>query len=273
MKKNILITCSLLVTLLSFGQHTIILRTGEKLNGQVIGGRKDSINFNFFGNKLHFAHSDIKAIYFVQEDEVEPAVKPTLAAPAVKAKAAITAPTNEEVVVQPTQAKAKVNIGGTINYYLTKQNISKADSGAQVIVVDSTKVPTFNIAIVDTFHFGNAYREIYQQYKMAHTKVPADIPEQLAIWKADNKNNFDLLSRRVYKNIKMIKNSPDGKTATTDFRGQFSIPVEPGTYYVYVVSNNAQGQTIVDQDGKIYCRKVVVKGDQDELFKTSFDVF
>lgn len=269
MKKNLLITCSLLISLISFGQHTIILKTGEKLNGQVLGGRKDSINFSFFGNKIHFAHTDIKAIYFVQEDEI--IETPVITAPVVKAKRVeASAP---ETVVETAKPMTSVKIGGTINYYLTKENISKADSGAQVIVVDSTKVPTFNIAIVDTFHFGNAYREIYQQYKLSHTKVPSDIPEQLAIWKADNKNNFDLLSRRVYKNIKMITNSPEGKKATTDFRGQFSIPVEAGTYYVYVVSNNAKGQTMIDQDGKIYCRKVVVKGDQDELFKTSFDVF
>lgn len=298
MKKIVILTCSLIFALLCFGQNIIYLKTGDKLNGKVLGGKKDSIYFNFLGNKLRFANSDIKAIFFSQEALDELTTPPAPPAPVVveKPKTAKATKTAEVIVDDPNAAteeaqtatpaeteaaptpKTKVNskqvkIGGTINYYLTKDNISKADSGAQVFIVDSAKVPTFKIAVVDTFHFGNAYREIYQQYKLTHTKVPDDITEQLKLWNADDKNNFDLLSRRVYKNINLLKNSLEKETAIADFRGQFSIPVKAGTYYVYIISNFAKGQTPVDMDGKIYCRKIIVKGDIDELFKVSFDVF
>lgn len=303
MKKNILLTSLLLITLLCFSQHIIILKTGEKLNGKVIGGKKDSIHFNFLGNKMRFSHADIKTIYFSPEalEEQTAAPEPEVIVPAkvnkpAKARkvevivedpnasnetetvaanipTAEAAATNNAPAVAPQTASKLAKIGGTINYYLTKENISKADSGARVLIVDSAKVPAFKIAVVDTFHFGNAYREIYQQYKLSHTKVPDDIPEQLAMWKANDKNSFDLLARRVYKNTNMLKNAPEAESAIADFRGQFSIPVKPGTYYVYIVSNNAVGQTMVDLEGKVYCRKVTVKGDQDELFKVSFDVF
>lgn len=280
MKKVILFSIAFLIGLLCFSQHTMYLKSGEKLKGKLIGFKKDSISYLFMGNKLRVAQKDVIAVYFNDSIEIpqiannKPTTQPTASAQVMTQQAETTVP--KPAIVEQAKPAAEQKPGkiiGAITYYIIKKNITKPDSASRIYLIDSTKVPKFDITVVDTFYFGNAYREIYDQYKTSHTKMPNDIPQQLILWKANDKNSFDMLSRRAFKNVSMLKNTTNKIKTMADENGKFSFTVKPGTYYLYIVSNYVQGETVVDLEGKTYCKKVVVKSDDEVFVKNNFDVF
>ncbi len=282
MRKFIAIITALILSSVLFAQHVLYLNSGEKLTGEVSGGKKDTLFFSFYGNNLKIAHDNITAIYFSSEEQapakplatsapVAPIPPAVVAAPIPAADPTNTAaPTNNTTA---TQNQANGSIRGVITYYLTKQNVTKPDVGARVTIIDSASVPDFNLAVVDTFHFGNSYREIYNQYKLNHAKVPRDIPEQMMIWKSDTKTTFDLLTRRAYKEINTLKKAENQIKSSTDEKGLFNVTIKPGTYYIYIISSYATGETIMDLDGKVYCKKIHVKSGDESFIRNSFDVF
>ncbi len=281
MKKFITISIALTLSSILFAQHVLYLKSGEKLTGTVNGGVKDTLFFSFYGNNIKIAHENITAVYFseneaapIQAPVAAPSAPAPMAAPAIAAVPSATpapAATNTNNAAAKDQADG--NVRGVVTYYLTKQNVTKPDVGARVTIVDSASVPDFNLAVVDTFHFGNSYLEIYNQYKLNHAKVPRDIPEQMMVWKSDTKTTFDLLTRRAYKEINTLKKAENQIKSTTDDKGLFNVTLKPGTYYVYIISNYATGETIMDLDGKVFCKKVHIKSKNESFVRSSFDVF
>jgi hypothetical protein len=195
----------------------------------------------------------------------------TIAVPAPVPVVTMTVPTPKKAPV--ADAKQEGKIKGIISYYITKNNISKPDSGAQVLIVDSINVPQFDIAAVDTFLFGSAYREIANQYKLTGDKVPDEITEQLKGWKVADDGAFDKVTQRADKNITLLKNSGTAQNITVDKDGFFNITTKAGIYYVLISSEKAKGNNLIEKEGKVFCKKIMVTKELDAIVKNSFDVY
>jgi len=174
-------------------------------------------------------------------------------------------------VVAVKQDEGKIK--GIISYYITKNNISRPDSGAQVLIVDSANVPQFNVTAVDTFLFGSAYREIAQQYKVTGDKVPDEITDQLKVLKVLDDNAFEQVVKQADKNINLLKNSGAAQNLIVDKNGFFNITTKTGIYYVLISSLKAKGNNTIEKGGKIFCKKIMVTKELDTIVKNSFDVY
>jgi hypothetical protein len=75
MKKIIFILSAILFSYSVNAQHTLVLKSGEKMNGEVKKLEDGKITFMFKGNAMTFTVAEIEAIYFSKKAE-DAAAKP-----------------------------------------------------------------------------------------------------------------------------------------------------------------------------------------------------
>src|ERR1017187_10287330 len=64
MKKTVALGLSLFFSFTVMAQHTVVLKTGEKMNGMVESMKEGVISFKFKGNEMKLKVSDVSAVYF-----------------------------------------------------------------------------------------------------------------------------------------------------------------------------------------------------------------
>ncbi|MDR1679266.1 MAG: hypothetical protein LBR81_05745 [Prevotellaceae bacterium] len=279
MKRLILAIFTLLLASASFGQHIFFLKNGDKLRGRFDGGNSDTVYLRLLGNNLLIAREEIAAIYF--DDKQAPKdlfAQPVTPLPAAQEVSQAPLPPVVSTVAPPPappaiEALATARIRGMANDYYNQENKTVPDNGAKVWIVDSARVPQFDITVIDTFTIGNTYREIYNQYKKTNIKVPSDIPAQLRVFKSNNERNFEQLCRRAANQLNVITNSPAVKTTAANAEGSYELAVAPGTYFVFVRSNISKGNNSLETEGKVYCTKVRVADAGEATVRNSFDIF
>jgi hypothetical protein len=60
---------------------------------------------------------------------------------------------------------------------------------------------------------------------------------------------------------------------TISANGDYSIKVEPGTYYIFINSKNRKGLTISESMGQIYCKKIVIEENEIRDISHNFEVY
>lgn len=252
--KYILIFLFIVVfTSITFGQHTLVLKSGETMKGKVERFRNDSLTFNFKGNKIQFKSSEIVAVYFSEKDITKE--QPTIPAP----------------VITP---KPEGKISGVVTYYFNDNYGDKPDVGAQVLIINSLNVPNFNYATVDSFRYANTYKILYSSYAK-RGKVPDDIKENVQKYGVETQEGFDALDNRAGDELNKIRfnNIIYCTKVSVDGNGTFSANVEPGKYYVYITSNNRKGRNMTEVMGKVNCKEVVVKSGETSNVNAKFDLY
>ncbi|MEE3405942.1 MAG: hypothetical protein VZR73_17860, partial [Acutalibacteraceae bacterium] len=68
------------------------------------------------------------------------------------------------------------------------------------------------------------------------------------------------------------RNNKNAIHSTCDADGRFIVPVNSGTYYVLVISKQTKGESVVEQDGKMFCKKITIKPDEDYVLSVKFEV-
>lgn len=253
MKKSIFFFALTFIVNLTFGQNVLYLKNGDKINGKFEGYKKDTIIFNLQGNKIKYSSKAVSAIYFDQ----------------------LIAPKNITNLNELDKAESKQEgkIYGVITYFFNKNYGDKPDVGAKVFIVDSSKVKDFDISLLDTFHYGNSYRQMYLFYKSIKMKVPIELMIQVRKYNVENKNSFDSLDYRAFQSIiEKIENSKYVKEIVIDGVGNYSLNVLPGTYYVCFKSNNRKSSNVTESDGKVRCFKAIVKDGDDTNVSYNFEL-
>jgi hypothetical protein len=254
MKKSILFFAFTLIVNLTFGQNVLYLKNGDKINGKFEGYKKDTIIFNLQGNKLKYSSKVVSAIYFDQ----------------------LIAPKNitNSIELNKAESKQEGKIYGVITYFFNKNYGDKPDVGAKVFIVDSSKVSGFDISLLDSFHYGNSYRQMYLSYKSMKMDVPIEVMNQVKKYNVENKTSFDSLDYRTYRSVfGKIQISKYVKETVIDGVGNYSLNVLPGTYYVYIKSNNRKGSSITEISGKVRCFKIIVKDGNETNVSYNFGLY
>lgn len=252
MKKTIFILVVWAFSYLSFGQNVIFLKNGDRLKGKLDGYKNDSVIFKFQKNKLKFKSSDIISIYF--NDSL--------------------APQNINNNIIPKEIiKTDGKISGVVTFFYNKNYGDKPDVGAEVYVADSIKIPDLMYSTIDTFHYGNFYRNISYDYSHSHMKVPNDIKQQLINYNVEDNIIFNDLDLRASKNIDKIKNAKDVIKTVVDGNGNYTIKLKPGIYYIYIKSNNRKGSTVTEILGRVFCERIAIKDDEEINVSAKFDLY
>lgn len=69
MKKIIIAFCAILLNIGANAQHTLVLKTGERMSGEVKSLENGKVNFIFKGNTMSFTVAEIEAIWFSKKAE------------------------------------------------------------------------------------------------------------------------------------------------------------------------------------------------------------
>ncbi len=131
MKRIHILLFAILLPLFGISQHTITLKSGEKMNGEVISLKDGVLNFSFKGNPMTFKLVEVASISFDQSAPVE--IKSTSTATPSGTKGVSFVMNGRKMTKQPTisnltMEKGIVVVDITINKY---GNVVKAEPGAE----------------------------------------------------------------------------------------------------------------------------------------------
>lgn len=163
-------------------------------------------------------------------------------------------------------------IKGVVNYYLVENHLNKADIGSKVYVLDSQYAGNFNIQLADTFKTCLMYRSLAITYTGV-ALMPSEISDEINKYHAmDDAALNDYYSRNLSQLLILTSNEMVN-TLVVDGRGNYSIAVHKGTYYIYIQSNNrSTPQSFSRETAKVYCKKISIDNGQtvDVSYKFSF---
>ncbi len=173
---------------------------------------------------------------------------------------------------QPSQTG---NIKGVVTY--NSEYGDRADIGAKIFLTDSSSLsPSINLSSLDTLIACSFYIEHYKHGKaneeemkrlMKRRYKPSDYFEstkkKLAEFNLeDDGEKFKALDNRAIRQSMNLYEDNKLK-AVADGNGNYSIKVKPGTYYVFIRSNNRKSISITEVSGKVYYKKIKVKIDDE----------
>jgi len=130
MKNGIFFALAFALPLSLSAQHSLTLKSGEKMNGEVVALKDGNVSFNFKGNTMNFKVSDIQSIQFSEAA----GIKPSGTTPATGSTKGYTyvmngrKMTKNPVINNLTMEKGIVVVEITINKY---GNVVKAEPGAE----------------------------------------------------------------------------------------------------------------------------------------------
>ena len=195
---------------------------------------------------------------------------------------------------------SQTKISGVITYYFNEYQGNKADIGASVILIDSSKVIDFDYKLYEKFYYGEFYQELYfgamrryAKYSSAFNKTSKrkkfvkdreifkkgmeDAEKDMESHKKemekygyDTPENIANNGAKLY--LQLLKLNEDLPKKTVDSNGNYSMNIEPGVYYVYIKSKNRTSIAVPGLDGKIYIKKVNVPENFDKDVSYNFEL-
>lgn len=202
----------------------------------------------------------------------------------------------------PALSYSQSTVSGVVTYYFNEYQGDKPDLGSKVILIDSAKIQDFDAEVVEKFILAKSYRQLYatalgnhkyyeslvkktkrnkrQQadYDKAKAALDAsqknldDILTQLEKYSGDTDENFKALDDETTVMLRKIKVDSHSQK-TIDASGNYSFSVTPGTYYVYITSNNRKGINLTEILGKIYFKKIKVLENESKDVSHNFDLY
>jgi hypothetical protein len=232
----------LILLMSGFCQNVLLLKNGDKINGKLDGFKNDTIIFKFQGNKLKFRTTEIVSIIFDESFSSQITIK-------------------EPNIIANKKKDGKIS--GVVTFFFNKNYGDKPDIGSKVFIADSLETTQINLSTLDSFQHGSFYRNILQEYKRLGLKTPADVLAELKKWNVEENVQFDSLDSRTYKIIINIMKANGVREIVVDGSGNYNVNIKPGTYYVYIQSNNRNALSRTEIMGKMHCQKVtIIDGDE-----------
>lgn len=249
MKKHILIFTFLFSLLpLLHAQHTLYLKTGETLKGQLEGGTVDTVYFDFFGNRLSLPHSSLSAVYFDM------------------------ASAPKEIADPDADKDASIR-GYVIDNYVVQEN-ERPDADANVWIVPVSDAKNVDIRLfTDTLASVIAVRDIFNQFAENGTAVPENVVIEMRRLNCETDAQFQQYCRRANQSIAAVKNAKTAQRATSNAEGNYSVKVKNGTYYVLAVSRQVKGNNPVDVGGMTHLQKVTVQPSEELVVTSKFEIY
>ncbi|SHJ22431.1 hypothetical protein [Flavobacterium terrae] len=196
---------------------------------------------------------------------------------------------------------SQTTISGVVTYYFNEYQGNKTDIGASVTIIDSAKVKTFDYKLYENYYYGKTYQNLYfssqaryekylEAFKktegkkkyaednerfqkgMADAKKDMDRQmEQITLYKSETPEKSAKISTDLYMQI--LKLDDDLPKKTVDGSGNYSLNVKPGVYYVLIKSKNRKSSyDILENDGKIYIKKIKISENENKDVSHNFEL-
>jgi hypothetical protein len=168
-------------------------------------------------------------------------------------------------------------VTGVVTYFFNDYQGDKPDLGAMVYLLDSVKAINLNHRTYDTLSMASLYATMV----LSNQKIANDwaalgkkkYAEKIKKFEDKAAENYETGKKWGIDRIKeidlrfatmMIKVTPnDYPNKTVDASGTYKFSnVEPGTYYIYMISNGRKGMLVSNIRGKIFLKKILVKDNQ-----------
>jgi hypothetical protein len=130
MKFTSLLFIALFISVSGFAQHSLLLKSGERMSGEVVSIKDGMLSFNFKGNNMNFKLNEVQSIQFT-DAETAPSKSTGAMSSGTKGVSYVMngrKMTRQPVINNLTQEKGIVVVEITINKY---GNIIKAEPGAE----------------------------------------------------------------------------------------------------------------------------------------------
>jgi len=195
---------------------------------------------------------------------------------------------------------SQTKISGVITYYFNEFQGNKADIGASVILIDSSKVADFDYKLYEKYHYGKFYQEMYfgtmeryEKYSLALSRTRKgkkydkdretfkkgmeDAEKDMEKHKKEmEKYEYDTSEKSAKTGIdiymQLVELDENLPKKTVDSNGNYSMNIEPGVYYVYIKSKNRTSLGAPEFDGKIYIKKVKISENNDKDVSYNFEL-
>ncbi|WP_029272272.1 hypothetical protein [Flavobacterium sp. KJJ] len=196
---------------------------------------------------------------------------------------------------------SQTTVRGVITYYFNQYQGNKADIGASVILIDSLTVKNFDYKLYENYNYGKFYQNMYFQaqerydkYLVAFKKTEgkkkyaqdnetfkkgmedaqrdmSSHMEQIILYKSETPEKFAKISTDLY--MQLLKLDDNLPKKTVDGNGNYVINTKPGIYYVFIKSKNRTNNlSVVENDGKIYIKKIKIAENDNKDVSKNFDL-
>jgi len=242
--KHLLLTIILLVFFTQINaQQTLVLKSGDKLNGVISKIDNSVLYFTFKGNEMTFNIGDISAIYF------------------------------DEKTIQPaTGVTCTSKVDGIVTYFFNYNFGDKPDVGSEVYIVDSSECNNFNKSTIDSLEHLSFYKKLLA--RRAYNVYPRQvIIDTLTKYGVESDKGYEALDVRADMNYKLLKNSKSAYKLVVDGNGSYSKNLKPGTYYVLIKSNNRKGSDYSNVMGQHYLQVIRLVADDEINVSHNFSIY
>ena len=178
------------------------------------------------------------------------------------------------------------NVKGVITYFFNEYQGDKPDIGAKVYLVKKENAPQVNTMTVDSFLMGKFYLGLYSEYieivsdseflmkqyegkkrykiqyeeaKKRYDEAKAsqnDHYEQTKKYRMETKEKFKAFDSRAFNLTYGITLNRKAEISTVDAIGNYSLNIEPGKYYILILSKNRKDNNLTESDGKIFLKEI-----------------
>lgn len=163
---------------------------------------------------------------------------------------------------------------GVIIYYFNEYQGDKPDIGSDVWICNVEDIEGFDIKLCDTFRHATTYRGLAEGYKNMKQKPSEVVTAQLKLYRGDDDMAYKSIDERNYAQLFNLQIKGRKNHSTVDASGSFSFAIKPGSYFVYVKSNNRKnGNATCEILGKVYCKEITVGDGETADVSYRFDQY
>lgn len=239
MRRVILLIIFFLIPFYVFPQHTLVLKSGEKFNGQLTDFKKSKLKFLFKGNIMTFNENDVISIIFDSTF-------------------------NDQLI-----SKDDAIIKGVVTYYFNKNYGFKPDIGANVYIINSKDLGYIDTLSIINFIRAKLLRTTISLLLKSGREAKLDFDELSKI-NAETEDKFKALDNKTNDAVLSIQNNEKTINLSVDGNGTFSKSLKPGDYSVLIISKNRTDINRTELLGKIDFKNIRVIKNAEEVVNAEF---
>jgi hypothetical protein len=156
-------------------------------------------------------------------------------------------------VISNLQFPKAQKIYGVITYFFNQYQGDKADIGAKITVIDSEKVDETFLKNLNDDRFSYMLREVTHGPKAKLKKFSSDqmydINRFHLMQYIIDDTGYAIFDSTVFYNFRKLIRENKDNSLTVDGSGNYSIPVKPGAYCIFIQSNGRRSYPLINVNG------------------------
>jgi hypothetical protein len=155
------------------------------------------------------------------------------------------------LMMTPSPGNDMGKLSGMVSFSDNDVSENRADAGCKIFAINQNDVqPTH-------YYYFTTYINNFQAIKSDYLIAANDLVDPYRIKKA--KDLLDATAIVTGKYIKEFRQLPGIVKSTSDEKGKFAFNLPPGKYYLLFISGHVKSNNLVEIEGNVEAKEVVVK--------------